>query len=1307
MNKKALLLIIPFAAAGLAGCERANPNPPGPTPDPQCESATVSIKSAGDVTTIKPTATLQLTAEVNISGCTFSWSSSDPTIATVDANGLVTGVKAGDVVISYGPGSFNLKVDDDAPTPPPTPVDDYGTEDKPLSVTQAVAVMQAECTQEDALTKQVIYCTGVVKEITKSGVYDPGDNYFQLVCTDNTTDVIVYRVHATDELKDSVQLGAQIKWVGYGKNFKGTLEFVDNGSTPCTLLSNGDVPVSPTLVLSKTKESVKVGADVTISATVRNTENAVQWSLLGDSGSFASITPNGNSVTIHGIAKGTAKVKAAIPEDNLEAVCEIEVKENVAPATVNVEYSFSALKKDDSNALDEAKALAAFTNGKTLGDDIVTAVAPTKSYSFDGALRVGTSGNAGSLAITTSANVTQVVVTARAYKDSELNTITIGSQTETVEVESTEFVYSVSSTKSITIDTSKRVLIEKIGFVAEGVEPEKELTNLSVKTQPSKTAYNEGESFDAAGLVLHAVYSDSSEEDITSGWTIAPSGALAPTDNKVVVSYGGKSVDVNITVTARELQSIVIDTQPTKVNYVEGESFDPAGMVVKANYNVGDPAVITNYTYSPNGALKLSDDKVVVSYNEKTATVDITVSEAPEVLASKFTFTAKDAFEESGKTGASMAASGTIQGFDTQNGRGVQWSKNAATVTISSFPEDYVINKIVVVGSSNNDTGPTFSVSVGGAAFGEPHTLAKENNTAMEFTGSASGSSIVVSATAGAASTYVLSVEVFWEKTEPAKPAVNSVTVSPKTANLDLTETTSVTLSATVNAVGGASEDVVWSIESGDDYVSLPETKTGASIVVTAAAKGTAVIKVASAVDPTKYDTCEVTVSETPAPEQVLDSIEVATAPSTTVYTEGQTFDKTGLTVTAHYTNGKADATIGAASLVCTPAGALSESDTLITISYTEGEITKTCTQAITVNKASGEKGTETNPYNMADLWTDICSKLTESGDWSDKSVYVTGVVRSIDDKTPSITIGDESSANTLLIYKPTSIDGVMVNDTILVHSYIEFYQNKYEMTGWNSYPTPVIDRITKGTVSVAVDSTSSANADVTLTGGATATNGSTYNFDVAAKSGYEIVSVKANGIDASLVSGSTYSITINGPTKIVVVTKEAGQADPELYEEVSLMPTNAGKATSSYTETGVLYEGTNIDLYTDNFNNNNKSTSWAGSKCGAKMSNSDTKPKVSTGYIYNKEAITEKINMVVLKVATLSTANVTYSCKLLVASNSSFTGATEYNFDIAAGDNIIAITPIASGFFKFAIEVTNGTTTNGPCCVSGVEFYH
>lgn len=83
------------------------------------------------------------------------------------------------------------------------------------------------------------------------------------------------------------------------------------------------------------------------------------------------------------------------------------------------------------------------------------------------------------------------------------------------------------------------------------------------------------------------------------------------------------------------LESIAVTTVPTKTTYTEGESFNPAGMVVTGHFVDADDNTntkdeeVTGYTITPDGALSTTDDHVTITYQGKTATQAITVNPAP------------------------------------------------------------------------------------------------------------------------------------------------------------------------------------------------------------------------------------------------------------------------------------------------------------------------------------------------------------------------------------------------------------------------------------------------------------------------------------------------------------------------------------------------------------------------------------------------------------------------------------------------------------------------------------------------------
>ena len=75
----------------------------------------------------------------------------------------------------------------------------------------------------------------------------------------------------------------------------------------------------------------------------------------------------------------------------------------------------------------------------------------------------------------------------------------------------------------------------------------------------------------------------------------------------------------------KAVDSIRVTTKPTKTNYEVGESFSTEGMEVTAYYDDDSEAVVTNYTYEPNGPLAVTDEKITITFEGKTAKVTIKV----------------------------------------------------------------------------------------------------------------------------------------------------------------------------------------------------------------------------------------------------------------------------------------------------------------------------------------------------------------------------------------------------------------------------------------------------------------------------------------------------------------------------------------------------------------------------------------------------------------------------------------------------------------------------------------------------------
>ena len=220
------------------------------------------------------------------------------------------------------------------------------------------------------------------------------------------------------------------------------------------------------------------------------------------------------------------------------------------------------------------------------------------------------------------------------------------------------------------VDVSGALLYEVDLMITSGI---------AVTTQPGKKTYYIGEAFDPAGMVVTATFADDTTENVTGDCTFSPA-TIAKDTTAITVNYqrAGIRKTASVAVTVRVLASIEISNPPTKTAYKYGEVFSPAGMAVTARYTDGQSRTVTGYTYSPTGALKLSDTTITVSYTEggvtKTTTQAITVTTINTTLNSNSWATIKavsdagkgDNYWDVGDT-KTITINGTVQSFTFSN----------------------------------------------------------------------------------------------------------------------------------------------------------------------------------------------------------------------------------------------------------------------------------------------------------------------------------------------------------------------------------------------------------------------------------------------------------------------------------------------------------------------------------------------------------------------------------------------------------------------------------------------------------------
>ena len=165
------------------------------------------------------------------------------------------------------------------------------------------------------------------------------------------------------------------------------------------------------------------------------------------------------------------------------------------------------------------------------------------------------------------------------------------------------------------------------------------LQSIAVTTQPTKTTYTYGESFDKAGMVITATYASSATKDVTGEVQISPA-ELTVTTTELTITYQGKTVTQAITVGPKTVSAPTIELSPSSFVY-DGTEKKPA-VTVKDGTTV-IPA--SEYTVEYSNNIKAGNATVTITNEAGNYTVNGSTS---------FTISAKPL------TGAKVEVTGTF-----------------------------------------------------------------------------------------------------------------------------------------------------------------------------------------------------------------------------------------------------------------------------------------------------------------------------------------------------------------------------------------------------------------------------------------------------------------------------------------------------------------------------------------------------------------------------------------------------------------------------------------------------------------------
>lgn len=324
------------------------------------------------------------------------------------------------------------------------------------------------------------------------------------------------------------------------------------------------------------------------------------------------------------------------------------------------------------------------------------------------------------------------------------------------------------------------------------------------------------------------------------------------------------------------------------------------------------------------------------------------------------------------------------------------YAKN--TITFASKNQEKItgISFTAKVNANSKGTYPTgITANVGTISASATFSSTGNKDITWSYTTGAESVTLTIGGTAGniEVSSYTVTYSASASKEDP--------TITFNNGSVRVGKTLDLSTLFTSNSTGA----VTYSITAGDSYASLE------SSTLTGVAEGSVTVKAEQAAAG-NYNAGEATATITVNPALVLSSIAVTTPPTKTTYIEGESFDPTGMVVTATY----ADESTDDVTDVCTftPSGALTTSDTEITVRYTENATTKTTTQAITVNEYV-QPTTINATFNNVFLGVAAGTRITE------KTTITQDNVDFVFDKI-SGSNWPQGDANLIRIYKGTTL---------------------------------------------------------------------------------------------------------------------------------------------------------------------------------------------------------------------------------------------------------------------------------------------
>ena len=245
-------------------------------------------------------------------------------------------------------------------------------------------------------------------------------------------------------------------------------------------------------------------------------------------------------------------------------------------------------------------------------------------------------------------------------------------------------------------------------FACGGAKP----VGIAISSEPASLTVSQGSTVNLAGGEIAVSYDDGSTKIVPmKDLEIRGLNSTELGEQTLVLVYKEKgksfSATMNVTVVRAAVIGLTLDFSEVKLDYFDGDTFDPTGLKVKASYENGTQSDVTAYEIIPS-KLNTTVTRVGIRYRGVTAYLEVTVrsKQAQRLqitsLPRKISYFVGDTFESDGLDGKVVYEKGS---WVTYVAHGSSFSKTEQISVSSPTMDSYVLMRYTLI-NGDRETDP-------------------------------------------------------------------------------------------------------------------------------------------------------------------------------------------------------------------------------------------------------------------------------------------------------------------------------------------------------------------------------------------------------------------------------------------------------------------------------------------------------------------------------------------------------------------------------------------------------------------------